>query len=122
MAPYGRFPIVTDEHVPLALVEALRAAGWCVYRVEDLPELGKGTPDGEVFAHAARLGWVWLSRDEAAVVHPASWQREGRPFVGMLIWSQRYHRTMSVGDVVRQLETLAGKEAPFAAGVYFIKP
>src|SRR3972149_6307859 len=75
-----------------------------------------------VFAHAAERGWVWFSRDEAAVVHPATWQREGRPFKGMLVWSQRYHRAMSIGDVVRQIEALTEEDDPFAAGVRFIKP
>lgn len=119
---YGRFAILTDEHVPYALVEALRKAGWLVYRVEDEPGLGKRTHDDVLFSYAAGRGWVWLSRDEAAVVHPAAWQREGRPFKGMLVWSQRYHRVMSIGDVVRQIGALAEEEDPFAAGVRFLKP
>ncbi len=116
------FVILTDEHVPCALVEALRNAGWLVHRVEDEPGLGKGALDAKVFAYAAERGWVWLSRDEAAVVRPAAWQREGRPFKGMLVWSQRYHRVMSIGDVVRQIEALTKEDDPFAAGVRFIKP
>lgn len=119
---YGRFEILTDEHVPYALVEALRRAGWLVYRVEDEPEFGKGKLDNAVFAHAAERNWVWLSRDEAAIAHPAAWHREGKPFKGMLVWSQRYHRVMSIGDVVAQIETLAQEDEPFAAGVRFIKP
>ncbi len=118
---FGRFVILTDEHVPYALVEALRNVGWLVYRVEDEASLGKSTQDDIVFAHAAERGWVWLSRDEAAVVHPATWQREGRPFKGMLVWSQRYHRVMSISDVVRQIEALAQQDDPFATGVCFIK-
>lgn len=118
---HGRFVIITDEHLPYALIQALRKAGRVVYRVEDEPGLGKGTLDGLVFAYAAERDWVWLSRDEAAVVHPAVWQREGRPFKGMLVWSQRYHRIMAIGDVVRQIEALAQEEDPYAAGVRFIK-
>ncbi len=122
MAGYGRFVILTDEHVTSALVEALRKAGWLVHRVEEEPGLGKGAPDGKVFAYAAARSWVWLSRDEAAVVHPAAWQREGRPFKGMLVWSQRYHHVMSIGDVVRQIQALTEEDDPFAAGLRFIKP
>jgi hypothetical protein len=118
----GRFVILTDEHVPSALVEALRNGGWVVYRVEDEPRLGKRTPDRVVFAHAAERRCVWLSRDEGAVLHPSEWLREGRPFEGMIVWSQRYHRVMSIGDVVRRLEALAQEDHPFAAGVRFIKP
>lgn len=40
----------------------------------------------------------------------------------MLVWSQRYHRVMSVGEVVRRIEGLAAEKEPFAAGVRFIKP
>jgi hypothetical protein len=119
---YGRFVILTDEHIPYALVEALRRAGWIVYRVEDEPGLGKGGFDGAVFAYAAQRSWVWLSRDEAAAVQPATWQREGRSFKGMLVWSQRYQRLMSIGDVVGRIEALAQEDDPFAVGVRFIKP
>lgn len=122
MAPQGRFVILTDEHVPFVLVEALRDVGWLVHRVEDEPGLGKGISDERIFAYAAARGWIWLSRDEAAVVLPAAWQREGRAFKGMLVWSQRHHRVMSIGDVVHRIEALSAEEEPFAAGVRFIKP
>lgn len=122
MAAGRRFTILTDEHVPFALVGALRAGGWGVHRVEDERELGKGALDDRVFAYAAARGWLWLSRDEGALAHPAAWLREGRRFTGMLVWSQRYHRAMSVGEVVRQIEDLEGEQDPFVAGVRFIKP
>lgn len=64
---HGRFVILTDEHVPLALVQALRQTAWTVMRVEDDPGLGKGTDDRIVFAHAAARGWVFLSRDDRAL-------------------------------------------------------
>lgn len=66
---YGRFPILTDEHISYALVKALRKAGWPTYRVEDEKPLGKRTPDARVFAYAAECGWVWLSRDARALRH-----------------------------------------------------
>ena len=119
---HGRFVILTDEHVTFALVVALRNAGRLVHRVEDEPGLGKGADDHAIFAFAAERGWVWLSRDEAAIVHPTSWQREGRGFKGMLVWSQRYQRLMSVGDVLQQLEAMTREEEPFAAGVRFLRP
>lgn len=117
---YGRFPILTDEHVPYALVKALRHAGWLVHRVEDEPGLGKGSLDDKVFALAAERGWVWLSRDQRALRHPKQWQEQHKPFRGMLSWSQ--HRPMSIGDLRRLLEALAGEEDPFAGGVRHIKP
>jgi hypothetical protein len=65
---------------------------------------------------------VWLSRDEAALRYPAAWQGEGKQFTGMLIWSQRYHRKMSPGQVVRQIEALGREPDPSVTGVRFIKP
>jgi hypothetical protein len=50
---HGRFVILTDEHVPYALVESLGKAGWLVHRVEDEQGLGKGTDDDAIFAYAA---------------------------------------------------------------------
>ena len=70
----GRFVILTDEHVPSALVEALRKGKWAVRRVEDEPALGKGALDATIFAHAAEHDIVWLSRDEAALALPVTWQ------------------------------------------------
>ncbi len=119
---HRRFVILTDEHVHLALVKALRQRGWTVMRVEDQPGLGKGTDDSIVFAYAAERGWVLLSRDDRALALPSAWQRQGRAFTGMLHWAQRHDRSMSLGEVVRYIEALAEEEAPFAAGVRHIKP
>ena len=120
--PCGRFVILTDEHVPLALVKTLRRQGWTVMRVEDEPGLGKGTDDRIVFAYAAERGWVLLSRDDRALALPREWQEAGRPFSGTVHWAQRHDRRMSLGEVVRFIEALACEEDPFAVGVRFIKP
>jgi len=121
--PDGRFVILTDEHVSLALVSALRRNGWTVVRVEDEPGLGKGTADSVLFAYATARGWALLSRDDKALVLPKQWQEAGRAFRGgMLHWAQRHDRRMSVGDVVRFIEALACEEDPFVAGVRHIKP
>ncbi len=117
---YGRFPILTDEHIDYALVKALRTCGWEVFRVEDEPALGKGVLDPPIFAHAAERGWVWLSRDEKALRHPKEWLEQGRPFRGMLVWSQ--NQPMTIGQVVRFLEALAQEENPFDRGVRHVKP
>jgi hypothetical protein len=122
VARHGRFVILSDEHIPNSVVDALRNRGWTVLPVVDEPGLGQGTLDEALFTYAAARGWVWLSRDEKAVRHPSAWQRAGRPFKGMPVWSQRYHRLMSIGEVVRQIEALAEEEDPFASGCRFIKP
>lgn len=40
----------------------------------------------------------------------------------MRVWSQRYHRVMSIGDGVRQLEALTQENDPFASGVRYLNP
>lgn len=119
---YGRFPILTDEHVSLALVTALRANGWIVMRVEDEPDLGKGTEDSVLSAYASARGWGLLSRDDKALSLPRDWQEAGRSFRGMLHWPQTHDRRMSIGAVVRFIQALAFEEEPFVAGVRHIKP
>jgi hypothetical protein len=116
------FPLVTDEHVPNALVSALRNRQWDVVRVLDIPELGKGVDDGAIFEWAASSGRVLLSSDEKALWRPKKWREEGRPFKGMLCWPQRHHWRMSVGDVVRAMEALAEEEDPFLVGVRHVRP
>jgi hypothetical protein len=117
---YGRFPILTDEHISSSLVKALRDLGWEVFRVVDEKDLGRGTLDPIVFAYAAKRGWVWLSRDAGALRHPKEWLEQQKAFRGMLSWPQ--DRPMSIGDVVRFVEALAQEDAPFASGVRHLKP
>lgn len=38
----GRFPLLADEHVPRALVQALYDRGWTVVRVVDLRSSREG--------------------------------------------------------------------------------
>ena len=66
----GRFRLLTDEHISLPLVKALRDRGWDVVRVVDEPRLGKGTPDGVVFAFAIEEERVVLSSDTRASWRP----------------------------------------------------
>ncbi len=106
----GRFLLLTDEHIPTALVQALRQEGWDVMRVVDVGELGQGSEDGQIFEWAARNGRVILSSDEKALWRPKKLREEDRPFAGMLCWPQRHHRRMSVGDAVRSIEALAEED------------
>jgi hypothetical protein len=118
----GRFPLLTDEHTPTALIKALRDRGWDVVRILDDTSLGQGCPDDVVFGHAATIGRVWLTRDERALRLPKAWAAQGRTFTGMLVWPQRHRKRMTVGDVVRFLEALAEEDKPFATGVRHVKP
>jgi uncharacterized protein DUF5615 len=119
----GRFPLLADEHVPKALVQALRQRGWTVVRVVDLEsELGQGSEDEQVFAHALRKGYVVLSSDERALWRPKKYREQGQPFPGMLCWPQRHRHHMAIGEAVEVIERMALEEDPFAYGYRFIQP
>lgn len=109
----SRFPLLTDAHVREGLVQALRRGGWDVVRSIDVfPEK---TPDEILFAHAAQQGRVFVTNDEGLEAIAISWLAEGRPFRGLVLWRQRHHRRMTIGDLVEAFEELAAAEDPFGA-------
>lgn len=118
----GRFPLLVDEHVPLALVRALQRRGWTVVRVVDLADLGQGSDDDQVFAYALEQGYVVLSSDERALWRPRRYREQGHPFLGMACWPQRHRDRMTIGEAVEALEGMAEEEEPFAYGYRFLQP
>lgn len=115
-----RFRLLTDEHFPTSVIELLRKEGREVQRVIDEP--GEETPDPEVFAYAAAHGFVWVTSDERAQRYPREYLAQGRPFVGMLIWTQQNRYRMRPGHFLRQLEALEREANPFASGLRHIQP
>jgi hypothetical protein len=115
-----RFRLLTDEHFPTSVIEFLRKEGREVERVIDL--LGKGTLDPQIFAYAAAMGFVWVTSDEPAQRYPRQYLKEGRPFVGMLVWTQDNRYRMRPGHFLRQLYALELEENPFASGIRHIQP
>jgi hypothetical protein len=116
-----RFPLLVDEHVPRALVQALQRRGWTVVRVVDLvTELGEGSDDEQVFTYALEHGYVVLSSDERALWRPKRYREQGHPFPGMLCWPQRHRARMTIGEAVEAIEELAQEDDPFAYGYRFI--
>jgi hypothetical protein len=118
----GRFPLLVDEHVPLALVRALQRRGWMVVRVVDLADLGQGSEDEQVFTYALEQGYVVLSSDERALWRPRRYREQGSSFLGMACWPQRHRSRMTIGEVVAAFEQMAKEEEPFAYGYRFIQP
>jgi hypothetical protein len=119
----GRFPLLADEHVSRALVQALQRRGWAVLRVVDLKvDLGQGSDDEKVFAHAAQKGYVVLSSDERALWRPKRYREQGQAFPGMLCWPLRHRHQMTVGEAVEVIEQIALEDEPFAYGYRFIQP
>jgi uncharacterized protein DUF5615 len=118
----GRFPLLVDEHVPWPLVQALQRKGWTVVRVVDLPELGQGSDDEQVFTYALHHGFVVLSSDERALWRPKRYRGLGHSFSGMLCWPQRHRDRMTIGEAVEAVERIAEEEDPFVFGFRFIQP
>lgn len=117
----GRFALLTDEHIPRALVKALVERGWTALRVVDLEEL-KGQHDDVVFAYAVAHDYVVLSSDERALWRPKKYREEGSRFRGMVCWPQRHRDRMTAGEALEQLEALALEDDPFVYGFRFLQP
>lgn len=115
-----RFRLLTDEHFPNSVVALLRKEGREVERVIDV--LGRETLDDRIFAYAAENGLVWVTSDERAQRHARRFTKEGRPFVGMLVWTQQNRHRMRPGHFLRQLEALEMEDHPFASGIRHIQP
>ncbi|HXO20167.1 MAG TPA: DUF5615 family PIN-like protein [Thermoanaerobaculia bacterium] len=115
-----RFPLLVDEHVPRSLVQALQRRDWVVLRVVDLPELGQGSDDEQVFSYALDHGYIVLSSDERALWRPKRYREQGRFFPGMLCWPQRHRSRMTISEAVEAIEQVAQEDDPFAYGYRFI--
>ena len=63
-----------------------------------------------------------MTSDERAQRYPREYLKEGRPFVGMLVWTQENRNRMRPGEFVRQLEALEREDNPFEYGIRHIKP
>jgi len=115
-----RFRLLTDEHFPTSAIELLTREGWETQRVREV--LGQGTLDDDIFAYAAEKGLLWVTSDERAQKWPRKYLKEGRPFVGMLVWTQQNRYGMRPGEFMRQLEALELEPEPFRYGLRHIKP
>jgi hypothetical protein len=116
----GPFPLLTDEHISKALVNALRERGWDVVRAVDV--FGQKTDDEALFEYAAREGRVFVTTDGPAEAIGIRWLREWRSFPGLIIWAQDHQRAMSVGDFLQEFDALATADAPLAYPIHHIKP
>lgn len=91
--------LYADEHIPLAIIEALRRAGHDVLRAIDrYPE---GTEDRTHFEAASQENRVLLTQDTDFLALSSSTLAEGRHHAGVIYWPQGTYR---VGQVVRRLK------------------
>jgi hypothetical protein len=95
-----------DVHVPQPITDQLRLRGVDVLTaVED----GCRTlEDDELLEHARTLGRALFTRDKGFKALAESWQRQGRPFAGLLFG----HRRGTIGHFVTDLELIARTTDP----------
>lgn len=112
-------PLFTDNHVRQSIVAALLGRSWLVVRAIDVfPE---GTDDETLFSHAANNDLVFVTSDQRIHRLAHAWLEQGRAF-RMVFWRFSHHQRLSDGDVVRQLEAIAGNPVAFGYPIEYVKP
>src|SRR2546423_7320718 len=95
-----------DVHVRRAVTEQLRHRG-----VDVLTAVEDGRrrlPDDQLLERARTLNRVLVTQDIRFRVLAEDWQRQGRPFAGLVYG----HQQLSVGQMVLDLELIAKATAP----------
>jgi hypothetical protein len=96
-----------DVHVPAAITEHLRWRG-----VQVLAAAEEGTnrlPDDELLQLATQLGRVMVTQDIRFRVMAEHWQRQQRPFAGLIFAPQRPNQ---IGIYTPDLELIAKASEP----------
>lgn len=113
------FALVTDNHIRQPTINALRRAGWDVIRAVDV--FGERNDDEKILAYAAENRRVFFTSDARIHAIAHRWLREGRSF-RMVYWWAEHRRRMSDGEVVEEIERIAGDAEAFAYSIVYIKP
>jgi len=105
-----------DEHVPSAVVQALRLRGMDVVFVQD--RQGEGTDDADVLAESLRDRRILLTNDTDFLVLAAQLSKRNEPFAPVFFWPQKRRR---VGEIVRRIlrEAKLGNYAELCSRVHF---
>jgi hypothetical protein len=96
-----------DVHVPRSISDQLRRRG--VDLITASEDGSAELDDGELLERAGSLGRVLFTQDIRFKALAEQWQREGRPFVG-LIFGHQLHGT--IGQFVGDLELIAKATDP----------
>lgn len=96
-----------DVHVPQAITDQLRRRGVDVVTAneDDSAEL----PDDELLEHASSLGRVMFTQDIRFKALAEDWQRQGRPFAGLIFGHQLGG---TIGQFVKDLELISLASEP----------
>jgi hypothetical protein len=96
-----------DVHIPQAITDQLRARG-----VDVLTAIEDGAdqlPDDELLERARSVGRPLFTHDIRFKALAEDWQRQGRPFAGLMFGHQRGG---TIGQYVRDLELIAKGSEP----------
>ena len=91
-----------DVHVPLVVAHQLRRRGVLV--VHAIEERTSRLNDDELLQLSSNQERVMVTQDIRFRAMAENWQRQGRPFAGLVFASQR---GISVGGLVKDLELIA---------------
>ena len=100
-------PFYMDVHVPQSITDQLRRRG-----VDVLTAIEDGwaeRDDAELLEHAHELGRVVFTQDIRFKALAEGWQRQGRPFAGLVFGHQLGG---TIGQFVRDLELIATASDP----------
>ena len=99
--------LYADEHVPLAVVRALRRSGHDVVRSQEVFPLG--TQDQIHFEKAVAEGRVLLTQDSDFLALSARFLAQGNHHPGLVYWPQNLY---TIGQVVRRLTAYLKTTSP----------
>lgn len=95
-------PLYLDVHVPAAVSAQLRHRGVDVLTAQE--DSAGNLTDDAMLARSTALGRLLFTQDIRFKALAEHWQREGRPFAG-LVFGHQLHG--SIGQYVRELELIA---------------
>ncbi|MFL5243020.1 MAG: DUF5615 family PIN-like protein [Gemmataceae bacterium] len=91
-----------DVHVPRAITDQLRRRGVDVLTANE--EAKTRWSDEDLLEYAWKVNRVIFTHDVGFKTMAEEWQRQGRPFAGLLFGKQMH---VSIGQYVRDLELIA---------------
>ena len=95
-------PLYFDVHVPAAITDQLRRRGVDILTAQE--DDTTKMDDSDLLARSTTLGRVLFTQDIRFKALAEDWQREGKPFTGLLFGHQLHG---SIGQYVRDLELIA---------------
>ncbi|MBV9656599.1 MAG: DUF5615 family PIN-like protein [Verrucomicrobia bacterium] len=96
-----------DVHVPAPITDQLRRRGVDILTAQE--DGAAKLDDADLLARSTALGRVLFTQDIRFMALAQDWQREARPFAGLLFGHQLHG---SIGQYIRDLELIAKATEP----------